>query len=296
MRVLCRYTMKHLAEAYKRYFAGAGFPDGKRKYKDTPQFTVPQDIKIKGQKIYIPKIGWARLTGQNPYADCQPKQAMFKYEARDGYVSILYAVPDPRPARPANPMHPVGIDRNVGQVALSTEVMYALPGLAKRDAKLHRRQRKLARQQYKSNGWQRTKLRMPKVQRKIVNVIKDWCHQTRRTIADIHDVVILAALNMQGMTQSARGSKENPGQHVAQNKGPEPCYFAQRVGALETVYGLQDLHSKDRPQVHVTVLSYLWCDTQGQPEVPIRLSWQCMRWGKERRCECGPEHPGQVVG
>ncbi len=47
-----------------------------------------------------------------------------------------------------------------GQVALSTEVMYELPGLAKLDAKLHRLQRKLARQQYKSKGWQRTKIRM----------------------------------------------------------------------------------------------------------------------------------------
>ncbi len=73
-----RYTMKHLAEAYKRFFAGAGFPDGKRKYKDTPQCTVPDKIKIKGQKIHIPKIGWARLMGQNPYADCQPKQVTFK--------------------------------------------------------------------------------------------------------------------------------------------------------------------------------------------------------------------------
>ncbi len=70
-------TLKHLAEAYKQFFAGARFPDGKRKYKDTPKFTVPQDIKIKGQKIYIPKVGWARLTGQNPYAGYKPKQATF---------------------------------------------------------------------------------------------------------------------------------------------------------------------------------------------------------------------------
>ncbi len=131
-----RSTLKHLAAAYKRFFVGAGCPDGKRKYKTTPQFTVPDRLKIKGQKIYIPKMGWARLTGQNPYTGYKPKQATFKYEAGNWYVSILYAVPDPRPARSANPMHPVGIDRNVGQVALSTEVMYELPGLAKLDAKL----------------------------------------------------------------------------------------------------------------------------------------------------------------
>ncbi len=49
-----RSTLKYLATAYKRFLAGAGYPDWKRKYKDTPQFTVPDKIKIKGRKIYIP--------------------------------------------------------------------------------------------------------------------------------------------------------------------------------------------------------------------------------------------------
>ncbi len=92
-----RYTMKHLAEAYKRFFNGAGHPGWKRKFKDTPKFTVPDNIKIKGKKIYIPKVGWVRLTGKNPYTEYKPKQATFKYEAGNWYVSILYEVPDPRP-------------------------------------------------------------------------------------------------------------------------------------------------------------------------------------------------------
>ncbi len=75
-----RYSMKYLAEAYKRHFDGAGQPDWKRKFKDTPKFTVPDRIKVKGKKIYIPKIGWVRLTGKNPYTSYKPKQATFKYE------------------------------------------------------------------------------------------------------------------------------------------------------------------------------------------------------------------------
>ncbi len=180
---------------------------------------MPHKIKIKGQKIDIPKMGWVRLTGQNPYAGHKSKQATCKYKAGYGQVSILYAVPDPRPPRPAKPVHPVGLDRNVGQVALSTEGMYALPGLPKREAKLHRRQRKLARQQYKRKGWQRTKLRMPQVQRYMVDGIKNWCRQTRRTIADLHDLVILAALHIKGRTRSARGAVDKPGPVCHRRKG-----------------------------------------------------------------------------
>ncbi len=134
-------------------------------------------------------------------------------------MSILYAVPDPRPTRPAKPVHLVGMDRNVGQVALSTEVMYELPGLAKLDAKLRRLQRQLARQQYKSKGWQRTKIRMQKVQRRISHVIKNWCHQTRRTIADIHDEVILAALHIKGMTKVPVAPRKTPASMARRKEG-----------------------------------------------------------------------------
>ncbi len=228
-----RYTMKHLAEAYKRLFDGAGHPRWKRKFKDIPRFTVPDRIKIKGKKIYIPKVGWVRLTGKNPYAGYKPKQATFKYKAGKWYVSILYEVPETRAARPDNPIHPVGIDRNVGQVALSTGVMYGLPGLLELDAKLRRLQKKLARQQFKSNSWQRTKLRIQEVHRRIANVIKNWCHQTSRTVADIHDLVIFADLNIQGMTKSAKGSVEKPGKNVARKRGLNRAILRSGWGRLE---------------------------------------------------------------
>ncbi len=74
-------------------------------------------------------------------------------------------------------------------------------------------------------------IRKQKVQRKIAHGIKNWCHQTRRTIADIHDVVILAALNMQGMTQSARGSKDKPDTHVTQKRGLNRAMLRSGWGA-----------------------------------------------------------------
>ncbi len=228
-----RYTVKHLAEAYQRFLGGAGRPVWKRQFKDIPRFTVPDNVKIKGKKIYIPKLEWVKLTGKNPYAGCKPKQATFKYEAGNGYVSILYEVPETRPARAVRPISPVGIDRNVGQVALSTGGMYALPPLLLLDAKLRRLQKKLARQEYKSNGWQHTKLRIQKVHREMRNVIKNWCHQTSPTIADIHDLVIFEDLNIQGMTRSARGSKDKPGKNVAQKRGLNRAILRSGWGRLE---------------------------------------------------------------
>ncbi len=148
-------------------------------------------------------------------------------------MSILYEVPDHRPARPGKPINPFGIDRNVGQVALSTGVRYELPALLELDAKLRRLQKKLARQEFKRNGWQHTKLRIQRVYREMRNVIKNWCHQTSRTIADIHDLVIFEDLNMQGMTKSARDSKDKPGKNVAQKRGLNRAILRSGWGRLE---------------------------------------------------------------
>ncbi len=245
-----RYTTKHLAEAYKRSFGGAGRPVWKRKFKNTPSFIVPDNIKIKikGRKIYIPKLGWVKTTGKNPYAGYKPKQATFKYEAGNGYVSILYEVPDTRPARPVKPINPVGIDRNVGQVALSTGVRYGLPALLELDAKLRRLQKKLARQEFKSNSWQHTKLRIQKIYRQMRNVIKNWCHQTSRTIADVHDPVIFEDLNIRGMTKSARGSRENPGKNVAQKRGLNRAILRSGWGRLERYMAYKTYTEKIDPK------------------------------------------------
>ncbi len=160
---------------------------------------------------------------------------------------VLERVPDPRPAKPATPINPVGIDRNVGQVALSTGAMYELPKLLKLDAKLRRLQRKLSKQQYKSNGWHKTKLPIQKIYREIAHVIKNWCHQTSRTIADIHDLVIFEDLNIQGMTRSARGSKEKPGKNVAQKRGLNRAVLRSGWGPLERYMSYKTYTEKINP-------------------------------------------------
>ncbi len=264
-----RYTMKHLSEAYKRCFDGAGRPVWKRKFKDTPKFTVPDNVKIKGKKIYILKLGWVKTTGKNPYAGCKPKQATFKYEAGNWYVSILYEVPETRPARPAQSINSVGIDRNVGQVALSTGGMYELPPLLLLDAKLRRLQKKLARQEYKSNGWQNTKLRIQRVYREMRHVIKNGCHQTSRTMADIHDLVIFGDLNMQGMTRSARGSKDKPGKNVAQKRGLNRAILRSGWGRLERYMSYKTYTEKIDLRIHhnVVITVVLYAKPTGNPNL-----------------------------
>ena len=63
---LVRYTLKYLAEAYQRFLrdpANEGKPRFKTSYRTTPGFTLPDQVRLDGTRLYIPKVGWVRLAG-----------------------------------------------------------------------------------------------------------------------------------------------------------------------------------------------------------------------------------------
>ncbi len=148
-------------------------------------------------------------------------------------MSILFAVPEPRPAKPDVPVHPLGIDRNVKQIARSTKVIRCLPDVERLYQRLAHLQRKLARQQPQSKRRAKTKLQISRVYRKIRNIIKNWCHQVSRELANAHDRVILEALNIKGMTRSAHGAVDKPGKHAAQKRGRNRSILRSGWGRLE---------------------------------------------------------------
>ena len=63
-----RYTLKHQADAWQRYFKGQGGRPRFRK-RGNDSVTLPQDVRIEAERLYLPKLGWMRLSrrGGNPY-------------------------------------------------------------------------------------------------------------------------------------------------------------------------------------------------------------------------------------
>ncbi len=58
---IVRHSLNYLAEAYKAFFLGdAGYPRWKSRY-GTPSFTIPDNVKIKDDKLYVQKVGWLVL-------------------------------------------------------------------------------------------------------------------------------------------------------------------------------------------------------------------------------------------
>ncbi len=234
---IVRYTLKYQADAWNGFFKeGKGRPRFHSRHGSTPSFTIPDAVKIKDGKLLIPKVGYVQIRrkGGNPYPDGIPVKAVVKKLAGKWYVTVCYKIKAPE--LPDNGVA-TGIDRNCGQVAtVSTSgdrEIIRQPKVKRKTARLHRYQRKLARQQKGSNRRRRTKLKIQKAHRSIANTRTNANHQASRKIANHASTSVLEDLKILNMTSSAKGTIEDPGKNVKAKSGLNSSILATGWGRLD---------------------------------------------------------------
>ena len=204
---------KPLSVSFQNFFKKqAGFPKfrGKRGDDSFAFDYLPNKAnrqRLENNVIHVPKIGLMdiRRKGVDPYKGFgKPKTIRIKQEGKRWYAYICYEITVPE-AREEDLKTAVGLDMNVGQVALSNGDMVHLPNTKTLEAKRKRYQRKLSRQKKGSNRRLRAKVKLAKVSKKIADVRDHHNHVVSRKIADNADVVVIEDLNVKGMTASAKG-------------------------------------------------------------------------------------------
>jgi putative transposase len=97
-------NVKRLDTAYKNFFEGRGFPKFKNRSSFT-SFTFVMGVKLQGNKIYLPKLGWMRFYNSRSIPDGFTIKACTVRKRQNGwYASIRIenkSVPDYR-AKPLN--------------------------------------------------------------------------------------------------------------------------------------------------------------------------------------------------
>ena len=240
---ITRYTLKYQADAWRRYFNDptAGRPRFKSREADRDGFTIPQDICMESNSLYIPKIGWCKLRrkGGNLYPDGKPKQARVFRRHGKWFAVIVY---DIVASEQVDDGRVIGVDMNVGQVATSNQelICRARDELERERLRLlaikrRRYQRQVARRQLGSNRRHKAKRRLANVSRKIGNKRNRWAHDTSRQITDQAFTVAVEALHVKQMTKSAKGSVEAPGRHVKQKAGLNRVILDTGWGQLRTM-------------------------------------------------------------
>ncbi len=213
-----RYTLKHLADAYRKFFAGqGGHPRFKARHRTIDGFTIPSAVALSDTHLPVPKIGWLRVKGSNLYAGHPTLQARIRKEGTatqpKWYAYVVYVVPADQ-VRHGAAQGMVGVDRNVGQCMDSDGVMHRMTNTSRLEAKLKRKQRHLARQRKGSGRRRRIAGQLTKLHRKRKRIRENDTHQISRRLADTSYTVVLENLPVQGMIRSARGTADAPRRNV----------------------------------------------------------------------------------
>ena len=169
-------------------------------------------------EVRVPKAGWVRFRWSRPVP---PEVKSYRVTLdRAGRWHIAFAViPEPI-AGPGNGQT-VGIDRGVAvSAALSTGELLTAPGLsARRNKRLRRLQRRLARAKRGSNRRAGVKLTVARLRAREADARKDWAEKASTDIARRFDMIRVEDLRIRSMTRSAKGTAGAPGQNVRQKAG-----------------------------------------------------------------------------
>ena len=224
-QIVQQQALRDFAQAMANYLGGTHDRPSWRKAGRDEGFRIvavrPGHVRRLSRRVgevRVPKAGWVRFRWSRAVP---PEVKSYRVTLdRAGRWHIAFAViPEPI-AGPGNGQT-VGIDRGVAvSAALSTGEMLTAPGLnARRNKRLRRLQRRLARAKRGSNRRAGVKLAMARLRAREADARKDWAEKASTDIARRFDMIRVEDLRIRSMTRSAKGTSGAPGQNVRQKAG-----------------------------------------------------------------------------
>ena len=201
--------------------------DGLKRVKGMPRFRkkgqhdsfrYPQGFEIKGNRMYLPKIGWVGFFKSQDIQG-KPKNVTVSRRGRHWYVSIQTEREVSEPVHVSTSK--VGIDLGVKRFATLSDGSFYEPldSFRKLEEKVAKRQRKLSRKAKFSNNWRKQKDKIARLHLRIADVRNDYLHKVSSEISKNHAIIAMEDLRVRNMSTSAKGSVESPGRNVRQKAG-----------------------------------------------------------------------------
>ena len=203
-----------LQNAFKKIHA---FPKFKKK-GEHDSFRFPQGVKLVGDKVYLPKIGWLRFRKSRD-VEGTIKNVTVSKKFDKWYISIQVEIEISEPVHASKTA--VGIDLGIVRFATISDgtIIEPISSFKKLQTRLALEQRKLSRKIELSGNWKKQSVKIQKIHSKIANVRKDFLHKTTSEISKNHAFIVLEDLKVSNMSKSAKGTSDKPGTNVAAKTG-----------------------------------------------------------------------------
>jgi putative transposase len=200
-------SLKNLETAYKNFFRfKKGFPKFKSKHTRN-SFCVPQFVKLDNGKLKIPKFKEPiDLILSRTFTGTIKQCTISKTPTNEYFVSILVETTHSVVPKTGKS---IGIDLGIKDFVITSDgYKYKNNRYTKTYAKkLKENQQHLSRKTKGSNRYQKQKLKVATIYKKITNSRLDNLHKVSTELIKKYDLIVLEDLNIKGMIKNHKLSK-----------------------------------------------------------------------------------------
>ena len=195
--------IRNLDNAFTRFFKGqCNFPKYKSKWKGKQSFHIPQNVKVEGGRLTIPKFkkNGIRVKLHRPLEGTIKSATISRTPTGKYFVSILCDTgTECLPKSKVQKETTVGVDLGIKDFLITSNGYIAdnPKYLRKAESKLKYTQRKYSK--YKGT---RTKHKLAKLHEKVANQRKDFLHQQSSKLVRESRTIAIEDLNVKGMLKN----------------------------------------------------------------------------------------------
>ena len=202
-----QHSLKHLDDAYNSFFKGkTKFPKFKSKHNKN-SFKIPQYIKLIDQYLYIPKFKEGiKMIQDRKFVGEIRQCTISKTPTNEYFVSILVETTHKKLEKTGLS---VGIDLGIKDfIITSDDFKYKNNRYTKKySTQLKINQQYLSRKIKGSNRYNKQRLKVAKIYKKITNSRKDNLHKVSTDLIKKYDTIFLEDLNIKSMIKNHKLSK-----------------------------------------------------------------------------------------
>ena len=211
-------SIANMDKAYQHFFKGGGYPKFKSRHHSRQSYQYPQRVKIEGNKVFLPKVGWVKCKGLREEFAGKIKTVTVSYEAYQYHASILVDIEE----QEVNINHnskAVGIDVGVSLVVADSNGRKVKPlDLVRELSKLRTKAQQLSRKKKGSNNRAKAKAKIAKQNLHIANMRKDFLHKLSKQYSE-NQTVVVEDLKIKNMTSKTKGTVEKPSKNASAKRG-----------------------------------------------------------------------------
>lgn len=202
-------SLRNLDVAYTNFFKKRGdFPKFKKK-SNRQSFQYPQGVKIKGDKVFLPKIGWVKYFNSRCFEGNIKTVTVSLTPTGKYFVSVLVDNEEELPTKkPIIENTTVGLDFGIKNLIITSdgEVFENQKHFSKMKKTLRVEQRSLSRKKKGSNNYKKQRLVVAKVYEKITNQRVDYLHKISNQLVNEFDTICIEDLSVESMLKEKKMS------------------------------------------------------------------------------------------